>query len=117
MEETATAFTGAIDELEAAAAGRFDLAPVRRGHRLNSVLYTKEGRFDQDSAASVPILPLLARVRELATLAPESDAYGFLERELLRGRNALESALKESARAIDRYLAAGREVSNSSARR
>jgi len=84
---------------------------VRLTHRLNSVLYTKAGRFDQDPAAQVPILPLLARARELPKLAPASDAYGFLETELLRGRNAVETALREATDEIDRFLARGHEVS------
>jgi len=79
---------------------------VRLTHRLNSTLYTRAGRFDQDPAASVPILPLLARARELPTLAQNSDTYGFLETELLRGRNAVETALRESTHEITRFLAA-----------
>src|SRR5262245_23405296 len=77
---------------------------VRLTHRLNSRLYTKAGRFDQDPAANVPVLALLARARELKTLAKDADAYGFLETELLRGRNAVESTLGEAAREIDNYL-------------
>ena len=87
---------------------------VRLTHRLNSVLYTKAGRFDQDPAASVPILPLLARARDLPTLEGGSDEYGFLETELLRGRNAVEAVLRESAQEIDRFLSGGREVPSSS---
>jgi peptidase M28-like protein len=78
---------------------------VRLTHRLNSRLYTKAGRFDQDPAGNVPVLPLLARARELATLAADSDAFGFLETELLRGRNAVESTLNDAAREIVAFLA------------
>jgi N-acetylated-alpha-linked acidic dipeptidase len=103
------------------AANRLDAAPrpadvrgratfnqllTRLTHRLNSRLYTKAGRFDQDPAANVPVLPLLARARELPTLPRDSDAYGFLETELLRGRNAVESTLTDAAREIDAHLAA-----------
>jgi hypothetical protein len=73
-------------------------------HRLNSALYTRAGRFDQDPAAPVPILPLLARVRELADLSLESDQYGFLETELIRGRNEVESCLREARREIEAFL-------------
>jgi N-acetylated-alpha-linked acidic dipeptidase len=79
---------------------------VRLTHRLNSRLYTRAGRFDQDPAANVPILPLLARARELPRLSKDSDAYGFLETELLRGRNAVEATLRETTRDIDAFLAA-----------
>ncbi len=80
---------------------------VRLTHRLNSRLYTRAGRFDQDPAASVPILPLLARARELPALAKDSDTYGFLETELLRGRNAVEATLRESTQEIARFMAGG----------
>jgi N-acetylated-alpha-linked acidic dipeptidase len=79
---------------------------VRVTHRLNSALYTAAGRFDQDPAASVPILPLLARAPELPQLSPDSDVYGFLQTELLRGRNAVEAVLRESGQEIEVFLAA-----------
>jgi hypothetical protein len=78
---------------------------VRLTHRLNSRLYTRAGRFDQDPAGNVPILPLLARARELPRLSRDSDTYGFLETELLRGRNAVDATLRETTRDIDTYLA------------
>jgi N-acetylated-alpha-linked acidic dipeptidase len=106
----------------AAAAARLDAAPVptepdarvardrllvRLTHRLNSRLYTRAGRFDQDPAAALPILPLLARARELPSLPAGSDAFGFLETELVRGRNAVETTLREAAQEIDHFLGAG----------
>ena len=78
---------------------------VRLTHRLNSRLYTRAGRFDQDPAANVPILPLLARARELPPLPQDSDTYGFLETELLRGRNAVDATLREATRDINAFLA------------
>jgi hypothetical protein len=78
---------------------------VRLTHRLNSRLYTRAGRFDQDPAANVPILPLLARARELPKISKDSDTYGFLETELLRGRNAVDATLREATRDINAYLA------------
>jgi hypothetical protein len=86
---------------------------VRLTHRLNSRLYTKAGRFDQDPAASVPVLPLVARARELPKLSKDADAYGFLETELLRGRNAIEATLTEATREIDAYLAVPRSAPSS----
>jgi hypothetical protein len=91
-----------LPETEAARAAR-DRMLVRLTHRLNSALYTKAGRFDQDPAASTPILPLLSGVRELGTMDRQSDAYGFLETELIRGRNAVEATLSD---AIDELAAA-----------
>ncbi len=73
---------------------------VRVTHALNSTLYTAAGRFRQDPAAAMPILPLLARAGELAKLPTDSDAFGFLEAELIRGRNAVEATLREAIEAI-----------------
>jgi hypothetical protein len=100
-----------------AAAARFDRAPqpaatadidarnalvVRLTHRLNAALYTKAGRFEQDPAADLPVLPLLARVKDLALLPHDSDAFGFLETDLIRGRNQIESVLREAVASLER---------------
>lgn len=74
-------------------------------HRLNSTLYTRAGRFDQDPAAELPILPLLAPVRELARTPPDTDEAGFLETALVRGRNAVVATLDEAAATIEQALA------------
>jgi N-acetylated-alpha-linked acidic dipeptidase len=89
----------AVPETEAARAAR-DRIVIRLTHRLNSTLYTKAGRFDQDPAASIPILPLLAGVRELGSIDRSSDAYGFLETELIRGRNAVEATLRDAVETL-----------------
>jgi N-acetylated-alpha-linked acidic dipeptidase len=110
--EAAAALHRAADRLDAAPrpadptkrAARNDFL-VRLTHELNARLYTKAGRVDQDPAANVPVLPLLDRVRELPKLDKNSDAYGFLETELLRGRSAVESTLRDATRQIDAYLA------------
>jgi hypothetical protein len=78
---------------------------VRLTHELNSALYTRAGRFDQDPAAELPVLPLLARVKDLAMLSREGDEFGFLETAMIRGRNNVESTLRQAAVAIDGYLA------------
>ena len=82
----------------------FNALVVRLTHELNSALYTKAGRFDQDPAAELPILPLLARVKDLATLSRDGDEFGFLETEMIRGRNHIESTLRDATKAIDGYL-------------
>jgi hypothetical protein len=53
----------------------------------------------------MPVLPLLARVKELATLNKDSDEYGFLENELIRGRNNVESTLRHALDEITDYEA------------
>lgn len=77
----------------------FNALVVRLTHDLNSTLYTKAGRFDQDPAAAMPVLPLLARAKDLATM-PAGDEAGFLETELVRGRNAVEATLRAALQAI-----------------
>jgi N-acetylated-alpha-linked acidic dipeptidase len=77
----------------------FNTLVVRLTHQLNSTLYTRAGRFDQDPAAAMPVLPLLARVRDLPAMAAGDDA-GFLETGLLRGRNAVEASLRDALQAI-----------------
>jgi hypothetical protein len=101
------------------AAGRFDRATkpatevgiaelntlvVRLTHELNSTLYTTSGRFDQDPAAELPVLPLLARVKDLSTLSRDGDAFGFLNTQMVRARNEVESRLRAATEAIDGYL-------------
>jgi hypothetical protein len=71
---------------------------------MNSTLYTKSGRFDQDPAAELPVLPALARVKELATLSRDGDDFGFLETDMIRRRTRVESTLREATEAIDGYL-------------
>ena len=94
--QSATRLDSAARPTDARGSAALNQLLVRLTHRLNSRLYTKAGRFDQDPAANVPILPLLARARELATMSKESETYGFLETELLRGRNAVEASLTDA---------------------
>jgi N-acetylated-alpha-linked acidic dipeptidase len=95
LRALAETFDQSASETEAARADR-DRILIRLTHRLNSTLYTQAGRFDQDPAATIPILPLLAGVRELGSMDRSSDAYGFLETELMRGRNAVEATLSDA---------------------
>jgi peptidase M28-like protein len=84
-------------------AGAFNAIVIRLTHELNATLYTRAGRFDQDPAAALPVLPLLARVKDLATLSKDSDEYGFLETELIRGRNAVDATLRHALDEIATY--------------
>ncbi len=86
------------------AAGRFDLAPRPATDPGIAEFYTRSGRFDQDPASALPVLPLLARVKDLAALPREGDAFGFLETEMIRGRNEVESRLREAMEFIEYYL-------------
>jgi hypothetical protein len=111
--------TVAAAQTFAAAAAKFDAVPkptdaagieafnhlvVQLTHTLNSTLYTTTGRFDQDPAAAEPVLPLLARVKDLPALSPDADEFGFLTTTLTRGRNIVEATLRQASTAIDAYL-------------
>jgi hypothetical protein len=47
---------------------------------------------------------LLARVKDLSTLSRDDDALGFLDTQMIRGRNEVESKLRAATEAIDAYL-------------
>ncbi len=104
LEEAAGRFDRAVRPTSPAGVAEFNRLVVRLTHELNSTLYTKSGRFNQDPAAELPVLPLLARVKDLAALPHDGDTFGFLETEMLRGRNQVESRLRDATEAIGSYL-------------
>ncbi len=104
LEDAAARFDRATKPASEIGIGRFNELVVRLTHQLNSTLYTRSGRFEQDPAAELPVLPLLARARDLATLARDGDDFGFLETEMIRGRNNVESTLRDATEAINAYL-------------
>ena len=106
LEAVAARLDALPPPLGAESARARDRLLVRLTHRLNARLYTQAGRFDQDPAVSLKILPLLARAAELRGLPADSDARGFLETEMVRGRNAVEATLREAAREAEHFLAA-----------
>ncbi|MFQ5818220.1 MAG: M28 family peptidase [Terriglobia bacterium] len=78
---------------------------LKLSHRLNATLYTAAGRFGQDPAAPWPILPGLARARELARLEPASDRYGFLLTQMVRERNRVTGMLDDALELVTAFLA------------
>jgi hypothetical protein len=104
LRDIAARFDAAPKPTTDPAAAVFNALLVHLTHRLNATLYTKAGRFDQDPAADLPILPLLARAKDLATLPLDGDEFGFLETELIRGRNQVDAVLRETAADLDGYL-------------
>jgi N-acetylated-alpha-linked acidic dipeptidase len=104
LQEAAARFDRTAKPVADAGIGEFNTRVVRLTHELNSALYTKSGRFDQDPAAELPVLPLLARVKNLAALSRDADEFGFLETEMIRGRNHVESTLRDAIEMIDGYL-------------
>lgn len=104
LQESAARFDSAPRPTDGLGVDAFNRFVVQVTHRLNSTLYSANGRFDQDPASELAALPLLARARELPTLPAGSDEAGFLETQLLRGRNHVEATLRETTEAIDAYL-------------
>jgi len=102
LQDAAVRFDRTAKPVTDARIGEFNMLVVRLTHELNSALYTKSGRFDP--AAELPVLPLLARVKDLPTLSRDGDAFGFLETEMIRGRNNVESTLRDAIEVIDSYL-------------
>jgi hypothetical protein len=69
-------------------ADRVNAALLRASHLLNATLYSGAGRFHQDPAYPQPLLPGLAGLRELRTLDPKSDRYGFWSPRSFAGETA-----------------------------
>jgi len=99
------AAVGAVD----AAAPPARLEAVNRGlMRLSRVLvplsYTSGDRFVHDLAVPLPPLAGLQRVRELAALDPDTDAFKFTRAALVRERNRAVHAFDSAASAADDLL-------------
>jgi len=85
-----------------------DDTAVRRTNTLQRMLaralvtlsYSRDGRFRQDPARSIPPLPDLAPATELADVAPGSDRYHVLRTHLTRGQNRLVWDLRRAERRI-----------------
>lgn len=114
-EEAAARFDRAARPATDAGIAEFNRLVSRLTRELNSTLYAKSGRFGQDPAAELAVLPLLARAKDLAALPREGDAFGFLETEMIRGRNQVEFTLREVTEAIDGYLAPSRREQHGAA--
>jgi N-acetylated-alpha-linked acidic dipeptidase len=104
LQDAAGRFDRSPQPVTDAAVGEFNTLVVRLTHELNSALYTKSGRFDQDPAAELPMLPLLARVKDLSTLPRDTDELGFLEAEMIRARNQVDWTLRDAIERLDGYL-------------
>jgi len=71
---------------------------------LIPVSYSAVDRFKADPAVHILPFPRLQPVSELAAMDPESDAFKFLEREMVRERTRVCHALTEAAERIDQTL-------------
>ncbi len=68
---------------------------------LTSTLYTHEGRYGQDPAYGIPLLPALREVERLPGLDPQSSEAKFLETMLTRRANMVGDRLKEAIRVLE----------------
>ena len=71
---------------------------------LMPVNYSSAGRYDFDPALSIPPLPRLQPVAQLAELNPEGESFKFLERKMVREQNRLCHALDEARELIEQTL-------------
>ena len=74
------------------------------GRALIPATYTSTGPFGHDPALETPFLPRLAAVHRLAALPAEGDEAKFLRVDLVRGRNAVTSAIQEACRHVEACL-------------
>ena len=102
VEQAARAIESRAGTLTGDEVARVNAALLRASHLLNATLYSGAGRFHQDPAYPQPLLPSLAGQRELKTLDPKSDRYGFLLASLVRGRNRIDATLREAAMVLER---------------
>jgi len=63
---------------------------------LNSVLYSKTGKFEQDPAGFWQLLPGLQPATQLPKLDPRSNEFRFLKTQLVRERNRVVHAFCEA---------------------
>lgn len=68
---------------------------------LTSTLYTYGGKYDQDPAYGIPLLPALQQVTELSSTDPESSEAGFLRTKIVRQMNKVNDKLGTAEELID----------------
>jgi hypothetical protein len=69
---------------------------------LVPINYTRGPRFTHDPALNVPPLPSIAEAAALDGVS--EDKMGFALTQLLRGRNRLVAALRETSRIVETAL-------------
>jgi hypothetical protein len=85
---------------------RANRALIRLSRLLVPLAYTTGDPFRHDLAVPMPPLAGLQAARELARLAPDTDAYKFTAAALVREENRAVHALDEAAELVDELLAA-----------
>jgi N-acetylated-alpha-linked acidic dipeptidase len=74
----------------------FNQAMMRLARLLVPVNYTRHGRFRNEPAVSIPPLPDLAPIKNLAKLPLDGDIARFTRTHLIRGQNRVVWALRQA---------------------
>jgi len=109
----------ALNKVVAALKGVGDEDRVRRLNQLimkasrilTSTLYTYEGKYDQDPAYGISVLPALQGVTELADMDPESSEARFLRTGMVREMNRVNHQLDTKLGLIAEAIGAAKEKS------
>jgi N-acetylated-alpha-linked acidic dipeptidase len=82
----------------------FNKLLLRLSRILIPINYTKSGRFAHDPALEVPPFPDLAPIKNIHSLKKDSNEYRFLLTQLQRGRNKVQSAIRDAIRSVDYFM-------------
>ena len=104
LDRVAAAVTGLDATASAARIEAVNRGLMRLSRVLVPLAYTSGDRFVHDLAVPLPPLAGLQRVRELAALDPDTDAYKFARAALVRERNRAVHAFDTAASAADDLL-------------
>jgi len=89
--------------------GKLNHLLMKASRILTSTLYTYEGKFDQDPAYGMPLLPALQGVTELASMDPESSEARFLRTKMVRQMNRVNHQLDTAVELIAEAIEAAKE--------
>jgi len=89
-----------IDKAKAKAR-KLNEAQMKLSRVLIPVLFTQEGRYEQDPAADAPFFPALRAAR---SVSENENEHGFRKTQLVRERNRISDALDQALTIIDNYL-------------
>ena len=104
LDRAGVALAGVDARTPAAKLDAINRGLMRLSRALVPLSYTTGDRFTHDLALPIPPLAGLQRVRELAALDPDTDAFKFARAALVRERNRAVHAFDTAASAADDLL-------------
>jgi len=104
LDRVGGALAGVDPKTPAAKLDAINRALMRLSRVLVPLSYTSGDRFSHDLALPMPPLAGLQRVRELAALDPDTDAFKFARAALVRERNRAVHAFDTAASAAEDLL-------------